>query len=138
MADSPSAKDVLESISPECLQPNAAQDACTVIDGEPGYLDHAAKQLEIHSHRQNIGERKHYAKKLFWLTAAWLIAVFAVVVATSVSITNPCWWPEWLPTIEFCKLSDAVLLALIGTTTANVLGLFVIVARYLFPDAKAK
>ena len=34
-------------------------------------------------------------------------------------------------------LSDAVILALIGGTTASVLGLFTIVANYLFPQAKS-
>jgi hypothetical protein len=35
--------------------------------------------------------------------------------------------------IDF-ELSDAVLIALITTTTVNVLGLFYIVARWLFPS----
>jgi len=34
-------------------------------------------------------------------------------------------------------LPEAVLLALIGSTTANVIGLFVIVARYLFPKTES-
>ena len=36
------------------------------------------------------------------------------------------------PCISF-KLSDTVLATLIGSTTASVLGLFAIVANYLFP-----
>ena len=118
------------------LEPVAA-DEISGIKGaanESSYLE-KKQQADLRSRHQDISERKNYARKLFWMTCGWLIAVLLIVVATSVSVANPCWWPEWMPTIKFCKLSDAVLLALIGTTTANVLGLFVIVARYLFPES---
>jgi hypothetical protein len=32
------------------------------------------------------------------------------------------------------KLSDSIVLAMIGSTTANVLGILYIVAKYLFPN----
>jgi hypothetical protein len=116
-------------------------DTASVSEGvknESEYLDNQAKLASIEGQRQDIQERKHYARKLFWLTASWLIAVFSIVTLTAVKIDNPCWWSEYLPTLREIKLSEAVLLALIGTTTANVLGLFVIVARYLFPDSRGK
>ena len=33
-------------------------------------------------------------------------------------------------------ISDSVAMTLLGTTTANILALFVIVAKYLFPSKK--
>jgi hypothetical protein len=36
------------------------------------------------------------------------------------------------------KLNDAVLLAVLGTTTVNVVGLFYVVAKYLFPAPTSK
>ena len=134
MAASLPGTDLLSSILSEEVEPSVEREVPSV-ENESEYLDCEAKRADLRSKHQNIKERKSYAKKLFFLTATWLFAVLAVVVATSVSVANPCWWPEWMPTIKFCKLSDAVLLALIGTTTANVLGLFVIVARYLFPES---
>jgi hypothetical protein len=137
MADSSPCQDALSSIIAEPV-PSGPQPETESVEKESRFLDCEAKRADLRSKHQNIAERKSYAKKLFWLTAFWLFAVFTIVSATSASIVNPSWWPNWLPTVTSCKLSDAVLIALIGTTTANVLGLFVIVARYLFPDSKGQ
>ena len=69
--------------------------------------------------KQDTEERKTYANKIFKLICVWLLAVFGILVAQG----SDCGF----------ELSDAVLLALIGGTTANVLGIFIIVAQYLFP-----
>ncbi len=53
----------------------------------------------------------------------WLVFVGLSVVATGI---------KWL------LLSDAVLIALVTTTTATVLGIFIIVAKWLFPPPKEK
>jgi hypothetical protein len=69
--------------------------------------------------RAMLSQRKVYALALFGLSVVWLgfIAIFL-------------WWAgkKWL------EVSEAVLIALITTTTLNVLGLFYIVARWLFPQ----
>jgi hypothetical protein len=69
--------------------------------------------------RAMLSQRKAYAISLFVLSVLWLlfIAVFLW-----------CAGKNWL------GVSDAVLIALITTTTLNVLGLFYIVARWLFPQ----
>jgi len=74
----------------------------------------------IQDRQQDREQRKEYADKLFILIKYWLIALLAVLLING-------WGILWF------ELSDAVLLALVGGTTANVLGLFLIVLYYLFP-----
>ena len=73
---------------------------------------------------QDLEERKKYALRIFVLMCCWLGLLFALLFVAG-----------WAP-LGF-ELSDSVLLALIGGTTANVLGIFVLVARYLFWRSKA-
>ena len=67
-----------------------------------------------------VGMRRKYGKCILGLTFLWIVAVIAVV------FLHAC------QTINFF-LSDSVLMMLLGTTTANVISLLVIVANYLFP-----
>ncbi len=71
---------------------------------------------------QDIEERKKYSQRIFVLCCIWVFVVFALLVAQGLS---------WL---THFSLSQPVLLAAIGSTTANIIAVFVIVARYLFPD----
>jgi uncharacterized membrane protein YhaH (DUF805 family) len=79
---------------------------------------------ELESYKQDTTERKKYAGRIFWVCAAWVTAIFLLLVLNGFGTA-----------ISF-KLSDSVLLAAIGSTTANILGIFYIVARYLFPKRK--
>lgn len=63
-------------------------------------------------------ERKEYANRLFWLIVCWLIVV-VIFVALNV----------------FFEIHDSVLIAFITSTTVSVIGLFVLVAKWLFPSA---
>ncbi len=67
--------------------------------------------------------------RVFWLVVGWLIFVGIVVVADGI---KPVWNNDRF------DLSDPVLIALITTTTINVIGLFFIVLRYLFPNPNAR
>ena len=69
--------------------------------------------------RQDIAERKIYAKRIFVLICCWLVAAFLLLVADGIGF--------------HFALSDSVVLAVIGSTTINVLGIFYIVTHYLFP-----
>jgi hypothetical protein len=69
--------------------------------------------------------RLDYAKKLFSLVCFWLLCV---VVAVGLSGFKWCGF----------QLSESVLIAFITTTTVNVVGLFIVVAKWLFPDVKSK
>ncbi len=78
-------------------------------------------ELEHHSRRQDIKQRKKYAAKIFGLACWWLVGVFALLIASG--------WRG-----GFFYLSDRVLLGLLGGSTATVVGLFYIVGHYLFPN----
>ena len=66
-----------------------------------------------------LWQRKVYAVLLFLLSTAWLIFIAVFL---------------WEAGKERLKVSDPIQIALITTTTINVLGLFYIVARWLFPN----
>ncbi|TCD28633.1 hypothetical protein EZ456_04385 [Pedobacter psychrodurus] len=71
---------------------------------------------------QNVSARKRYSHRIFLITTGWLISVITILVAVG---------------LAKLKLSDSVLIALLGTTTINVLGFFVIVIQYLFNKDKS-
>lgn len=66
--------------------------------------------------------RRAFSRNIFTVTVIWLVFVMSVVVQSARK--------EW-------HLSDAVLIALITTTTATVVGIFLIVANYLFNREKS-
>lgn len=79
--------------------------------------------LENLSLKQDIEARSDYASRIFWLIVVWLFAIFLVLIFEAWELFG-------------FQLSDSVILALIGGTTASVLALFVVVAKYLFPEKK--
>ena len=81
------------------------------------------QRLELAGLEQDIRERKAYAGKIYWLVVCWLGVVLSIVGASGVQVYGFC----------AAHVSGTVLVALIGGTTVNVLGLFVIVANDLFP-----
>lgn len=84
-------------------------------DLQDDQLREAIKDLQ-----QDRVQRKQYADRLFRLVVVWLIVVGVMVFLHGFS--------------DFpFKLPVAVLNTLIGSTTASILGLFAIVANYLFP-----
>lgn len=80
--------------------------------------------------RSMLTQRQWYAFLLLLMSAAWLWFIgdfvwhFGEVTVAPKSLNSP----------EVKPVSDPVLIALITTTTLNVLGLFYIVARWLFPQ----
>ena len=67
---------------------------------------------------QFLGFRRWLVPSLFAVTVVWLVFVGAIVLREEVRQQ---------------RLSDAVIIALLGTATANVLGLLVIVLKSIFP-----
>ncbi len=77
------------------------------------------KEHELIVERVMLKQRRGYAFALFGLSAIWLLFIGGYLILAGRGVL---------------KTADAVLIALISTTTANVLGLFYIVARWLFPN----
>lgn len=103
----------LENISPANLGRDLRD--YELLDKE---ADLRRKEYDLHVEEVMLKQRKIYAALLFCLSLIWLLA-------TGVFLFLAGWGK--------LKVADSVLIALITTTTANVLGLFYIVARWLFP-----
>lgn len=82
-------------------------------------LEDEEKRERIRGLRQNIDERKHYAKYLFWFLVGHMGLVFLILFLNGFFLFG-------------FLLSDTVIIALITTTTANVLTMFYFVVKYLF------
>lgn len=74
---------------------------------------------EYQSKRQKRQQRKEYADRIYQLIVWWLMGIGGVLLLQGLSG-------------EF-HLGENVLLALIGGTTANIVGIFYVVVRFLFP-----
>lgn len=89
---------------------------------EENDLDAQRTKVELDGLLQDIAERKKYASRIFCLLSLWLIGIFLLLVLQGTHQNG-------------FHLSDNVLIAAIGGTTVNVIGIFIVVTRYLFPSA---
>lgn len=85
-------------------------------------LDNDAKEGENRGDSQDRDQRKLFAEKIFTFVSLYMFSVFFILVL--------CGSPS-----NF-QLSDTVLVTLLGTTTANVIGILIIVVTYLFSRKK--
>lgn len=96
-------------------------DADTQASADNTYRD-KYDAITLLNFTQNVAARKRYAHRIFLITSGWLICVVAILALVGLKVF---------------ELSDSVLIALLGTTTVNVLGFFVIVIQYLFNKDKS-
>ncbi len=68
---------------------------------------------------QDRGQCKDFAERIFSFVSIYMAFVFLILFITGTTTTN-------------FYLSDNVLITLLGTTTANVIGILIIVVTYLF------
>ena len=117
-----------EIINKAVSQEAIPEDNIGIIDPdlEVGLEDHKL-QYEIDALRQELKEsadnhqlRIDYANKIFILVCVWLGCVIAAVLLAG------------FKSYDNFTLSDKVLITFITSTTINVLGLFAIVAKWLF------
>ena len=71
------------------------------------------------THKLRLG----YTGKIFWLVVAWLVCVLAAVLMSGFSVGG-------------FSLSDKVIITFITSTTINVVGLFLVVAKWMFPSSR--
>jgi hypothetical protein len=83
-------------------------------------LRSSKKQAELRGLNQDIAERKKYATSFFILSCIWLLLVAAILLFQGFALAH-------------FRLGEPVMLAAIGATTVNVLGILYVVANYLFP-----
>lgn len=81
-------------------------------------LRNAALEGENQGDSQDRDQRKAFAERIFSFVCYYMFFVFLILFLCGSQ--------------GRFHLSDTVLVTLLGTTTANVIGLFVIVVKYLF------
>lgn len=79
-------------------------------------------EATLNNFLQNQIARRRYSLRIFIITSGWLISVVGILLLVGFKVLD---------------LSDSVLIALLGTTTVNVLGFFIIVIQYLFNKDKS-
>jgi|SRR5271157_1586813 len=94
-----------------------------LAEEEFGSYDKERKRAELEGFIDDLKARKRWGERVFWMLVGWLVSVLAAFVFQGFG------WFHF-------RVSDSVLIALISTTTANVLSLGYIVANYLFPKSK--
>lgn len=124
--------DALEVVQPPTVPPPRQPDAFTelgekVFDIESKSVEIQKLNVELEMLREKVRDsrlsrkqRKDYADKVFKLLTLWMFFVGAIVIGKSCR--------------SYDGLSDPVLMTLMGTTTATVVGLFTVVLMYLFPS----
>lgn len=80
------------------------------------------REIEVEGLKQDLIERKNYARRIFTLICFWLGGMVLLLLLQG-----------FLSVWGIFTLSESVILAAIGGTTVNVLGIFIIVVNYLFP-----
>lgn len=97
----------------------------SLADSERRKLDAEARLAETKatSAEQNLEERKRYADRIFKLIVCWLAGVGLMLFFQGQEHASSFY------------LDETVLIALIGGTTANVLVIFYVVVKYLFPPS---
>lgn len=118
----------------------------TTADDDPTIPARTALKLRLEELTDYYAQRKRYIPKLFRFMVYWVIGLLVLVVLSGfdppfsvepIASKNWWWWVRTLVNwvISF-QLSDPVLMSLVGGTTASVIGLFLVVARYLYPKDK--
>lgn len=82
-------------------------------------LKNDAQEEENKGDSQDRSQRKDFAERIFTFTLIYMLFVFVILFISGTITTN-------------FHLSDNVLITLLGTTTANVIGILIIVVTYLF------
>lgn len=82
-------------------------------------LDNDIKKEALEGQKQDRAQRKEFADMIFRFVEVYLLCVLGLLIMAGVGDIN-------------FDLSDGVLIAILGTTTANVIGVFNFVAKYLF------
>lgn len=116
----------------DTVRDNATEDAHP--HDNPQVKDGSFRQAESNERlkqlQQDREERKKYAHKIFMLTVFWLgIIISLLFLQGFCNLIRPS--PDSQPCFF---LSDAVLIATVTTTTASVVAMFVLVAKYLYPN----
>ena len=107
--------DVLES-APSIID---KEEEVTYDDIEKGikHIELEYKREELESRKQDRKQRGHFSIWIFGFMGVYMLSILVVLILSGCGILI---------------LNDTVLISLLTTTTADVIGIFIIVAKYLF------
>ena len=108
----------LDKIVPAPQAPPEAAHAA--LDLETKQAELAKLNLRNRELREILEQRQDWGDRVFWMLLGWLLSVVVVLVLEGFHVAG-------------FHLDNSVLIAFIGTTTADVLGLGYVVANFLFP-----
>ena len=138
------AKQEGEELTPENIRAEAVlpePDFSSIPDAD---VDIWAKRFSLFETARRLQEdrrtswlRRTYTTRIYGLVRAWLVIVVILVGASGITLPDRTGFWAGLYHAKF-ELSEPVLIAFIGTTTVNVIALFLAVTAWLFPkDAAA-
>ena len=130
MMSSPNKAELIQSVATSSQESHHEVDS-SLYNQELSFLDfpmpdRAIEKIALLQFKQDLDERKNYAKKTYRLIPYSLLFIFVITCAHGFSH-----WTTF-------KISDNVLLALIGGVTVNVLGTYFIILKNLFPQYQIK
>ena len=96
------------------------QEDVRLAEEEQRWFQNERKRVHLKGLIDDQEARKKWGERVFWLLVMWLALVFACVCFEGFQLFR-------------VHVADSVMLTRISTTTANVLSLGYIVAKYLFP-----
>lgn len=105
--------------------PHVPKDPTVQTQEEIRDYEEEEKKARIAGIWQDIEERKKYAQKAFKLISFWIAGIFVLLILDGLKVG---WFTFNLP--------DTIMLAAIGGTTVNILGVFIFVMKYLFDPKK--
>ncbi len=116
---SPGELERLSNIPQEQVDDTENEESVTLtdIEKENSLVDLNLRREELEGKKQDRIQRKGYADKIFILLCLYLSAVMVLLYFNGFGLTN---------------LEASVLIALVTTSAANVIGIFILVAKYLF------
>lgn len=112
----PKVEELLQSASPEETQLAALEK--TNLEEE---YQRKINETRLQSLRDDIQAKKKMTYWIFFMVIGWLVVILTILVLAGFEKTG-------------FRLSDAVLIALLGSTTVNVTAFFLVVTKYLFPE----
>lgn len=81
------------------------------------------RKEELKNCEQDRQQRKEFATKIYHFLCVYLFFVFLLILLSGASC------------IKF-ELTEGVIITLLSTTTANVIGIFILVVKYLFASKR--
>lgn len=116
--------DLLSSPEPEPVEENEEENAdltqgnnTSLVVEERERLRNQLMEADIKDRNQDRDQRRNFASKIFFFMCAYMAVALIIVF---------CCGFGWM------HLSDAVLITLLTTTLADVIGIFSFVAKYLY------